>query len=373
MKNYIYLVTFILGTRPEAIKIAPVLKEFLLLKKFKVRIILTGQHHEMVYQILNLFQISADRDLKLMSPKQTLTHITCQSLYGLEEDFKKHKPDLVLVQGDTSTAFAGALAAFYSKIPIAHIEAGLRTKNKNSPYPEEINRRLISQLADLHFAPTKLAKDNLIKSGITKNVFVTGNTVIDALLKIAVNVNLPDIRNLDWDNNKVILVTVHRRENWGKNLEDISIAIDKLAKDRDDICFLIPMHKNKIVRETLTSKLSDQKNIFLTEPLNYDQLIGSIKKCYLVMTDSGGLQEEVPTFGKPVLVLRDNTEREEAIEAGTAKLIGCKTNKIIDEVLLLLEDKSIYNRMAKSINPFGDGKSSGRILLHCLEFLEKEK
>ncbi len=367
-----FFVTFILGTRPEAIKLAPVILKFIKSKKFNIRIILTGQHNEMVYQILNLFSISANNDLKLMSPNQTLTHITCASLNGLEKDFKIRRPDLVIVQGDTSTSFSGALAAFYSKISIAHIEAGLRTKNKFSPYPEEINRRLTSQLADLHFAPTKLAQDNLKKSGITKNVFLTGNTVIDALLKIAVNAKTPNIKNLNWNANKVILVTVHRRENWGKNLENITLAIKKLAKDRSDICFLIPMHRNKIVREKISSNLSDEENVFLTEPLNYDQLIGSIKKCYLVMTDSGGLQEEVPTFGKPVLILRDNTEREEAITAGIAKLIGSKTETIIDEVLLLLENINIYNKMAKSINPFGDGKSSGRILFHCLEYLEKK-
>lgn len=366
------LVTIILGTRPEAIKLAPVIKIFENCPHLDTRLILTGQHKEMVYQVLNIFKISPQKDLGLMAKNQTLTHITFETLSGLESDFNQYKPDLVIVQGDTSTAFAASLAAFYAKIPVAHVEAGLRTESKLNPYPEEINRRLISQIADLHFAPTEIAKLNLNKSGIKNNIFITGNTVIDALLSISNNVKAPLIKNLDWSNKKIILVTVHRRENWGDNLLNISIAIKKLAQKREDICFLIPMHKNKVVRQILEKELSKIINVFLIEPLNYDEQIGAIKGSNFVMTDSGGLQEEVPTLGKPILVLRDNTERPEAITAGTAKLIGTKTENIIREVNVLLNNKIEYEKMSKSVNPFGDGKSSSRILDHCLNFIFKK-
>ena len=367
------LITIVIGTRPEAIKLAPVIKAFSSSKNFNVRIVLTGQHKEMVYQVLDLFNINAHNDLKLMTQDQTLTHITCSSLFGLEEDFKSKKPDLVFVQGDTSSAFSGCLAAFYNKIPIAHVEAGLRTEDKYNPYPEEVNRRLISQIADLHFAPTEKAKSNLINAGIKENIFVTGNTVIDALLSIADNVNLPKIKNLNWGSGKVILLTVHRRENWGTNLDNIVIAIQKIAQEIKDIYFLIPMHKNKKVRNIFKSKLRKEKNIFLIEPLNYDEQIAAIKGSYLVMTDSGGIQEEVPSLGKPVLILRNNTEREEAIDAGAAKLIGTQTETIIKSVKELIKDKKLYERMSKAINPFGDGKACERILDHSLQYLNSKK
>ena len=367
------LITIIIGTRPEAIKLAPVIKAFSNSKNFNVRIVLTGQHQEMVYQVLDLFNINANYDLKLMSHDQTLTHITCSSLIGLEEDFKNKKPDLVFIQGDTSSAFSGCLAAFYNKIPIAHVEAGLRTDDKSNPFPEEVNRRLISQIADLHFAPTEKAKLNLINSGIKENIFVTGNTVIDALMSISDNVKLPKINNLNWGTGKIILVTVHRRENWGINLDNIVMAIQQIAQEVKDIYFIIPMHKNKKVRSIFKSKLRNEKNIFLIEPLNYDQQIAAIKGSYLVMTDSGGIQEEVPSLGKPVLILRSNTEREEAIVAGAAKLIGTRTETIIRSVKELINDKKLYERMSKSINPFGDGKACERILEHSLQYLNSKK
>lgn len=366
------LITIVLGTRPEAIKLAPIIKKFNEQSKIDVRLLLTGQHKEMVYQVLDIFEITAQKDLRIMTKNQTLTHITCETLSGLENDFKKYRPDLVIVQGDTSTAFTASLSAFYAKIPVAHVEAGLRTKNKLNPYPEEINRRLITQIADLHFAPTELAKLNLNKAGIQENIFVTGNTVIDSLLSISHSVKYPVIKNLDWNNKKNILVTVHRRENWGNNLKNIAKALKMLATQRNDICIIIPMHKNKLVREILEDEISNEVNIFLIEPLNYDELIGAIKASTFVMTDSGGLQEEVPTLGKPVLVLRDNTERPEAITAGTAKLIGTNTETIIKEVNILLDNENIYEKMAKALNPFGDGKSSERILDHCLDFLNKK-
>ena len=366
------LISIILGTRPEAIKLAPVILKFSKSKYFDVRIISTGQHKEMVYQILELFNIKTDLDLNLMSEKQSLTHITVETINGLERDFEKYCPDLVIIQGDTSTAFSAALAAFYRKIPVAHIEAGLRTSNKMNPYPEELNRRMISQIADLHFAPTKNASNNLKKEGIKKNVYVTGNTVIDSLLKIASSVKYPKITNLNWKDKKIILVTVHRRENWGKNLEEIIFAIKDLAKKREEISFLIPMHKNKIVRDKLIAGLSGIANIFLTDSLNYDELIGAIKNCHHVLTDSGGIQEEAPTFGKPVLILRDNTERQEALESGSAKLIGTKRINIFNEVNKILDDSNLYNKMSKSKNPFGDGNATIKIYNYCKNFLKKQ-
>jgi len=367
------LVTIILGTRPEAIKLSPVIIKFSNSKKFKVRLILTGQHKEMVSQVLDLFNLKADTNLNLMKKNQTLTHITCNTLIGLRREFLKIKPDLVIVQGDTSTAFSASLAAFYEKIPIAHVEAGLRTKCFTSPYPEEANRRFISQIATLHFAPTEITKKNLERFGIYNNVFVTGNTVIDSLLKISPCIKLPKIKNLNWQNNKVILLTVHRRENWGSNLEEIIGAIKKIVKTRTGISFLIPMHKNEIVKNLLITSLSNTQNIFLTDSLNYAEQIGVLKECYFVMTDSGGLQEEAPTFGKPVFVLRDNTEREEALIAGTAKLIGTNKNKIISEINNILDNPENYMKMISKNNPFGDGKASERIFNHCYEYLNSKK
>ncbi len=365
------LISIILGTRPEAIKLAPLIIKFGNSKKINLRIISTGQHSEMVYQILKLFKIKADRDLRLMSLKQSLTHITCKSLKGLEEEFESFRPDLVIIQGDTSSAFSAALAAFYSKIPVAHIEAGLRSNDRFNPYPEELNRRMISQIADLHFAPTKLNSDNLKKSGIQENIYITGNTVIDSLLQISPFVKHPEILNMDWKRKKIILVTVHRRENWGGNLEDINFAIKHLVAERNDISFLIPMHKNNIVRDKIISDLSGTSGIFLTNPLNYEELIGAIKNCHFVLTDSGGIQEEAPTFGKPVLILRDNTERQEALEAGISKLIGTKRINIINAVNEILDNSKIYKKMSKSVNPFGDGNASERIYTHCINFLEE--
>ena len=308
-----------------------------------------------------------------MSEKQTLTHITSKTINGLEKEFDKYHPDLVIVQGDTSTAFSAALAAFYRKIPVAHIEAGLRTSNKINPFPEELNRRMITQIADLHFAPTKLASENLKKEGIQKNVYITGNTVIDSLLKIASNVEHPKITNMDWENKKIILVTVHRRENWGRNLEEITFAIKDLAKKRKEVYFLIPMHKNKIVRDKIIKELSGISNIFLTDSLNYDELVGAIKNCHHILTDSGGIQEEAPTFGKPVLILRNNTERQEALNSGAAKLIGTKKMNIFNEVNKILDDTNLYNKMSKSINPFGDGNATDKIYNYCKIFLKEKK
>lgn len=362
-------ITFVIGTRPEAIKMAPVILKFQESNLIKIRIVLTGQHMEMVNQVMTLFKISSDVNLNLMAPGQSLTHITCETLYGLKNEFQKNRPDLILVQGDTSTAFSSALAGFYEKIPIGHIEAGLRTGCINDPFPEEVNRRLISQLSTLHFAPTKQSIQNLVNSGIKNNLFITGNTVIDALFLIAkTNPTFP-LNNFNKEKMKLILVTVHRRENWGEKIKNIAKGIKQLLDNHSDCIVLLPMHKNELVRVPLKEILGNHPRAFLTEPLRYDELVSSIQNCRILLTDSGGLQEEAPALGKPVLVLRETTERPEAINAGTAKLIGTNSKKIYDEANLLLTSDEEYSKMAKSINPFGDGNASGRIFKECMSFI----
>jgi UDP-N-acetylglucosamine 2-epimerase (non-hydrolysing) len=351
-----------LGTRPEAIKLAPVIQKFRRLPNFKTYLVLTGQHQEMVEQVMQLFDLSADRDLAIMQPKQSLTEITCRSLQGLESIFQEIQPQLVLVQGDTTTALAAALAAFYQKIPVGHVEAGLRTNDIYNPYPEEVNRRLISQLTQLHFAPTKLAVENLQNSGVTGEIHNTGNTVIDALLTVAASQPQCKVPGLDWSKYKVLLTTVHRRENWGEPLQDIIRGFQLILDRFPDVALLLPLHRNPLVREPISKSLGDRDRVFLVEPLDYARLVGAIQRCYLLLTDSGGLQEEAPSLGKPVLVLRETTERPEAIAAGTAKLIGTNPDNILAQTSKLLSDRSAYDRMATAINPFGDGKAAERIV-----------
>ncbi len=351
-----------IGTRPEAIKLAPVVQEFLSSSVLQTQVVLTGQHREMVDQVMQLFELSANWDLNIMRPKQTLTDITCRSLQGLEALFKEIKPQLVLVQGDTTTAFAAALGAFYQQIPIGHVEAGLRTDNLYNPYPEEANRRLISQLSQLHFAPTPKAVENLFKSGVTGEIHQTGNTVIDALLKVANNKPNCDIPGLEWEQYRLLLATVHRRENWGEPLEDILKGFLLILEEFPDTALLLPLHRNPTVRKPIKAALGEHPRVFLTEPLDYAQLVGAIQRCYLLLTDSGGLQEEAPSLGKPVLVLRETTERPEAVEAGTAELVGTTANNILATASKLLRDKVAYQKMAGAINPFGDGHASARIV-----------
>ena len=316
----------------------------------------------MVEQVMQLFDLSADRDLQIMQPQQTLTEITCRSLRGLETVFEQIQPQLVLVQGDTTTAFAAALAAFYEKIPVGHVEAGLRTNNLFNPYPEEANRRLISQLTQLHFAPTKLAVKNLQRSGVTGEIHQTGNTVIDALLAVAKH--QPDcyVPGLEWGSYRILLATVHRRENWGEPLRDIMTGFRLILDKFADTALLLPLHRNPTVREPMQALLGEHPRVFLTEPLDYAQLVGAIQRCYLLLSDSGGLQEEAPSLGKPVLVLRETTERPEAIEAGTAKLVGTNPTQILAAASQLLNDSAAYQMMATAINPFGDGKAAQRIV-----------
>ncbi len=366
----IFKVTLILGTRPEAIKLAPVIKEFQKHNTFKLRVITTGQHKEMVDSVISLFQIKVDYDLNIMSSGQTLTYITNAVLKGLEEEFKRNKPNLIIVQGDTSTAFTSALAAFYEKIPVAHVEAGLRTDNFYMPFPEEANRRLISEITSLHFAPTIRAQKNLKDSKVLGKVFLTGNTVIDAL-KIITNKTSPVyFDRINWKKNRVILSTIHRRENWGNNIEIFAKAVINILEKHHDCILLLPMHRNKLVRDPLIGFLGNHKQVVLVEPLDYIDFISTLKECYLVLTDSGGLQEEATALGKPVLILRETTERQEAVEAGGAKLIGNSFSKIVQEVETLLDKDEIYESMCNSKNPFGDGYASERIVKHCVKFLE---
>jgi len=360
--NHQKQVWIILGTRPEAIKLAPVIQIFQRSSKLKLQVILTGQHREMVDQVMQLFSIKADCNLEIMQSQQSLEEITCRILQGLTKLFQEQKPDLVLVQGDTTTAFASALAAFYHRIPIGHIEAGLRTDDLFNPYPEEANRRLISQLSQLHFAPTPWSEENLRRSGVIGSIHLTGNTVIDALLNTSATQPDCNVPGLDWDAYRILLATVHRRENWGEPLQAIAQGFRQILDKFPDTALLLPLHRNPTVRESLKSILQDHPRIFLTEPLDYRELVAAIGKSYLLLTDSGGLQEEAPSLGKPVLVLRDTTERPEAVTAGTAKLVGTKTENIVAATSKLLSDPSAYKTMANAINPFGDGHASQRIL-----------
>lgn len=364
-----FSICIILGTRPEAIKLAPVIQKFRANPLFQTQVVLTGQHREMVDGVMQLFDLKADQDLEIMQPQQTLSDITCRSLQGLETLLSTAKPDFAIVQGDTTTAFAAALAAFYHQIPIGHVEAGLRTDNLFNPYPEEANRRLISQLAQLHFAPTSLAVENLKKSNVTGQICHTGNTVIDALLHVAEKQPSCDIPGLDWSQYRVLLATVHRRENWGQPLKDILAGFQQVLAAFPDTALLLPMHRNPTVREPIQTALAHHPRAFLCEPLDYYELVGAIQRCYLLLTDSGGLQEEAPSLGKPVLVLRETTERPEAIAAGTAKLIGTSPEAVLNAASDLLSHNTAYEKMATAINPFGDGKASERIVETVRQYL----
>lgn len=357
-----------LGTRPEAIKLAPVIQQFQKTPGFDTKVVLTGQHREMVDQVMQLFDLQADRDLNIMQPKQSLSDITCRSLQGLQTLFAELQPHIVLVQGDTTTAFAAALAAFYQKIPVGHVEAGLRTDNILDPFPEEANRRLVSQITTLHFPPTDKSVANLAASGVSGTVVKTGNTVIDALQTVASKAPACDVPGLDWIQHRVILSTVHRRENWGQPLENIAKGFLEILDKFEDVALLLPLHRNPTVREPLQAALGDHPRTFLVEPLDYSQLVGAMQRCYLLLTDSGGLQEEAPGLGKPVLVLRETTERPEAAAAGTAKLVGTNPEVIVAEATKLLKEPAAYDAMARAINPFGDGKASERIVKAVQEY-----
>jgi UDP-N-acetylglucosamine 2-epimerase (non-hydrolysing) len=373
MQKFPITIGIILGTRPEAIKMAPVIQRFRQSPAFNTHVILTGQHREMVEQVMQLFDIQADQDLAIMQPKQTLTDITCRSLQGLQTLYQQLQLQMVLVQGDTTTAFAAALAAFYQQIPVGHIEAGLRTDDLFNPYPEEANRRLISQLTQLNFAPTPLAVEHLQRSGIVGEIHQTGNTVIDALLSVAARQPACEVPRLDWENYRVLLATVHRRENWGDPLQDIGTGFLQVLEQFPDTALLLPLHRNPTVRDPLQKLLGEHPRAFLTEPLDYAELVGAIQRCYLLLTDSGGLQEEAPSLGKPVLVLRETTERPEAIVAGTAKLIGTHPSQIAMAAAELLSNPMAYQTMATAINPFGDGHAAERICQIVEDYFSKRQ
>ncbi len=358
---------FVFGTRPEAIKMAPLIHACATRKDlFDVKVCLTGQHREMLQQVMAFFEIEADYNIDLMRPNQTLYDITANALKGIEGVLNETQPDLVLVQGDTTTAFAGALSAFYKRVKVAHIEAGLRSHNKYAPYPEEANRKMAAVLTDLHFAPTPAAAENLLNEGIKENVFVTGNTVIDALLwgvkkvrddkKYAESFGYLDVEK------KIILVTGHRRENFGQPFENICNALAELSDKYPAVQIVYPVHLNPNVQEVVNRKLSGRENIFLVAPLEYPNLIWLMDKCYFVITDSGGIQEEAPSLGKPVLVMREVTERMEGVEAGTAMLVGTDTDKIITEATRLLEDEIAYRQMSQAVNPYGTGNTAQEIV-----------
>ena len=368
-------VLFILGTRPEAIKFAPLIKAFKTRSDiFSSRVCITSQHKEMLQQVMHFFGINADIDLDIMKPSQSLTDLTANLLSSLQHVIQEEKPDVVFVQGDTTTAFTGALASFYEQVPVAHVEAGLRSFNKYSPFPEEVNRKIISSIASFHFCPTASGDKNLRSEGFNENIYVTGNTVVDALfnglelIKVKgesrLEVNYPFI---DF-NKKILLVTCHRRESFGVGFENICQALKQLAERNPELQVIYPVHLNPNVQDPVKKLLKDIRNIFLLYPLDYENLLWVMSKSYIILTDSGGIQEEAPALVKPVCVMRDITERTEGIDAGSAILVGTKVEAIINNVEALLLDDVKYKLMSEVPNPYGDGKASERIV----EIIRKE-
>ncbi|MGI6747999.1 MAG: non-hydrolyzing UDP-N-acetylglucosamine 2-epimerase [Anaerovoracaceae bacterium] len=356
----------VFGTRPEAIKMAPLVKKMNKASRIESILCVTAQHREMLDQVMELFELVPDYDLNIMKPNQTISQITSNVLIGLEEILKKEKPDMILVHGDTTTTFASALAGFYQQIKVGHVEAGLRTYDKYSPYPEEMNRILTGNIADIHFAPTERNRQNLLREAIPDDkIFITGNTVIDALLEVA---NKPYefenevLKDIDFENKRVITVTCHRRENLGENMEHIFSAIKDIAEEFDDTEIIYPVHMNPKVRDIARKILGNTRRIHLIEPLQYQPFVNLMARSYLIITDSGGMQEEAPSLGKPVLVVRKETERPEAIEAGTVKLAGVSRDTIYRMTKELLTDKDAYEKMAHAANPYGDGHACERII-----------
>lgn len=356
----------IFGTRPEAIKMAPLVKELEKRDGIDSVVCVTAQHREMLDQVLEIFNIKPDYDLDIMKERQSLSGITTRILQGIEKVLFEVKPDIVLVHGDTSTTFAGSLAAFYNKIKVGHVEAGLRTFNKYFPYPEEMNRKLTGAIADLHFSPTSTSKNNLLNEGVNSEaIFITGNTVIDAMESTVEKDYVfenTELRKLDFNNKKVIMVTAHRRENWGEPLNNICNALKNIAEKYEDVEIVYPVHLNPVVKETADKVLGGQERVHLLPPLDIKETHNLMNRSYMVLTDSGGLQEEAPHLGKPVLVLRDVTERPEAVDAGTVKIVGTDFEKICFEAYKLIEDAHEYNKMSNAVNPYGDGRASERIV-----------
>lgn len=366
----------VFGTRPEAIKMAPLALQLAQDARFESRVCVTGQHRQMLDQVLELFDITPDYDLNIMKPGQDLTGVTTGILRGIQPVLAEFKPDVVLVHGDTATTFATSLAAYYQQIPIAHVEAGLRTNNLYSPWPEEGNRRLTGTLAALHFAPTATSRDNLLREGIDPaSIFTTGNTVIDALLEVVHKLESPALRaqferQFDYlaANRRMVLVTGHRRENFGGGFERICQALVQTARQFPEVDVVYPVHLNPNVREPVNRLLADVGNIYLIEPLDYLPFVYLMSRAYVILTDSGGIQEEAPALGKPVLVMRDTTERPEAVAAGTVKLVGTEVGSIVGKLARLLTDEEAYREMSVAHNPYGDGKACGRIVQALADF-----
>ncbi len=361
----------VFGTRPEAIKLAPVILQLQKTPSVQMRVCVTAQHRQMLDQVLDLFDIVPDIDLDLMKPDQTLAELTGRVVSGLDGVFKKERPDIVLMQGDTTTVMAAAMAAFYNKIPVGHVEAGLRSNNLYSPFPEEMNRRITSVLTRFHFAPTKNAKDALLREHVPEeSIFVTGNTVIDALNMILqksvpqVVTEILDKAGVNGNSRKrrMILVTAHRRENFGKGFENICNGLKKLVERNPDIVIVYPVHLNPNVQEPVIRILQGMKRVLLIEPVEYDAMAHLMNSAFIILTDSGGIQEEAPTLGKPALVMRVETERPEGVEAGTAKLVGPYADRIVEETERLLRDKAAYEEMAVAVSPYGDGRAAERIV-----------
>lgn len=354
----------VFGTRPEAIKMCPLVQELGRRPEIESLCCVTAQHREMLDSVLEVFHMKPDWDLDIMAPRQTLSHITSKCLLGMDEAIDALKPDMILVHGDTSTTFAGALSAFYHQVPVGHVEAGLRTYDKYSPFPEEMNRKLVSSIADLFFCPTVNNKNNLAKENIEQGVFITGNTVIDAL-KTTVRQDYvfetEALNHLPYQEKKIILVTCHRRENYGEPMKNIMLALREIAETNEDVELVYPVHLSPVVRESVSKYLEGAPRVHLIDPLPADEMHNLMARCYLVLTDSGGLQEEAPALGKPVLVMRRETERPEAVAAGTVKLCGVEKERIVSMADTLLRDEWAYGKMAHAVNPYGDGNACRRI------------
>ncbi|WES36561.1 UDP-N-acetylglucosamine 2-epimerase (non-hydrolyzing) [Ruminiclostridium papyrosolvens DSM 2782] len=356
----------IFGTRPDAVKMAPLVKELERCDKIDSIVCVTAQHREMLDQVLKMFEITPQHDLNIMQSRQTLTGITTRALEGLEKVMEQENPDIVLVHGDTTTCFVGSLAAFYKQIAVGHVEAGLRTFDKYSPYPEEMNRKLTGSMADIHLAPTQTNRENLLREGVSQDaIYVTGNTVNDALkttVKEDYTFQCEELRGIDFKNKRIIAVTAHRRENLGEPLHNICRALSSIVDKYDDVELVYTVHLNPVVQETAKEILGGKERVHLIPPLDVQDMHNLMARSYMIMTDSGGIQEEAPTLGKPVLVLRKETERPEAVKAGTVRLAGTVESEIIEHATKLLEDKEDYDTMAKAVNPYGDGHASERIV-----------
>lgn len=362
MKKYKIMSVF--GTRPEAIKMAPLVKALARCPDLESICCLTGQHREMLDSVMEIFNLRGDFDLNIMEQRQTLSTITTKTLLGMEQVMEQCRPDMILVHGDTSTTFAGALAAFYHQVPVGHVEAGLRTYDKYSPFPEEMNRTLVGDIADLHFSPTKANAENLRREGIRGEIFVTGNTAIDAMgytVKEGRRFQTALLNDLDFEHHRIIAVTCHRRENYGRPMEEILSAIAEVVRTHEDVEVVYPVHLSPVVRECARRYLGGKDRVHLIDPVDVEEMHNLLARCYMVMTDSGGLQEEAPALGKPVLVMRRETERPEAIAAGTAKLAGVTYDGVLAEANRLLDDPAAYQAMAKAVNPYGDGHACERI------------